>query len=204
MDKNKLMVLDCETGGLDSSLQSILSFGAVILDGAHIVDEMHIFIAEKTIIAMPDALAVNHIDLEWLRANGLLPFDAVKQIATFVGKHFGKSPARIAGQNIAFDIGFLKRLFRLALGATWQHTWERTFHYRTHDTMHVLRFLGTADALPFADGGLDTAADFLGIDRGQFKPHDALDDAKLTAAVLVGLTNYVRDMARVYRGDDNA
>jgi len=194
------MVVDTETGGLDSTKHPILSFAAVILDGSVIVDELHLFIREPRIHAEPEALAINKIDLKWLKENGESPNVVVPQIVQFVGKHFGTDQAVLAGQNIAFDIGFMQRLFRLAYGRLWLYAWELLFNHRTHDTMHVLRFLGEAHALPFTDGSLHSAARFFNINLDQFKPHDALDDARLTALVLVGLTHHVNNMARQYEG----
>ena len=196
---SKLMVVDTETGGLDASRQSILSFGAVLLDGSVVRDSMQIFIKEPRIYAEPEALAINKIDLKWLRKNGLPPVTAVAEIVQFIGKHFQLNQAVLAGQNIAFDVGFMQRLWRLAYGKEWRKAWEMVFNHRTHDTMHVLRFLGVAGALPFQTGSLQDAARFFNIDPNEFKPHNALDDARLTAMVLVELTEYVGRLARAYR-----
>lgn len=197
---SKLMVVDTETGGLDSNKHSILSFGAVVLDDSVVVDSMHIFIKEPRITADPEALLINKIDLKWLRKNGLDPYSAAIEIIKFAGRHFGTRQAILAGQNIAFDVGFMKRLFKLAFHQDWHIVWEKQFNHRTHDTMHVLRFLGDAGALPFTSGGLDDAVRFLNINTSEYTPHNALDDATVTAKVLVGLVQYVNNMARVYKG----
>lgn len=194
MPNNKLLVIDTETGGLDSNEQSILSFGAVVLEGGKIIDSIEVFINENPIIATPQALAVNKIDLEWLRKNGISPLAAVTNIAAFVTMHFGRTKAKLGGQNIGFDLGFAKRLWRLVYGDSFMQVWEKLFSHRTHDTMHVLRFLGAAGVLPSAGGDLESAADFLGIDLSDFKRHSARDDARLTAMVLVGLIDYVGNM----------
>jgi len=187
---NKLVIIDTETGGLDSSRHSILSLAAVVLHQHKLIDQIELFIKEPVIYADPEALEVNKINLGWLRANGMTPLQAVLALDTFLIKHFQFTKAHWGGQNVCFDKGFLERLYRLAAEEypTHKHLdFEHRFHYRTTDTMYILRFLGEAGVLPFTSGALGDAVEYFGIDTRGDTPHNALGDARTAAKVLSAL-----------------
>ena len=193
----KTLILDTETGGLDASQQSILSLAGVVLDNHKLVAEIEVYIAEPNIVAQQTALDINGIDIEWLRNAGMKPQAAVITFDAFLTKHFGKRKVPYGGQNVCFDQGFLKRLYKLASDQTRTRcasqsplpftNYESRFSHRTQDTMHVMRFLGEAGALPFNTGSLDDAIAYFGIDTTGDKPHTALGDARRTAKVLSAL-----------------
>jgi len=200
---NKLLILDVESGGLDASKHSILSVGAVVLDNHKITSEFHTLIAEPNIVAEPEALRVNKLSLKDIREKGLTPYVAVKSFDSFMDDAFGYGRVAYGGQNIGFDNGFLRRLYRLAqegesnvyyapAGRRPNLDFEKRFSYRTHDTMHILRFLGDAGALPFNTGSLDDAIAYFGIDTSGDVSHTALGDARRTAKVLSALSRSVK------------
>ena len=177
---SKLLVIDTETGGLDPNKNSILSIGGVVLDeGAKPIDEFEFYIKETNIFAEQRALDINKIDLKWLNENGKSPKEVVQSMEYFLSKHYKLKDEKITivGQNVGFDVGFVKRLYRLV-----EKNYEDIFSYRSIDTASILRFLNLAGKINIATGGLGEALDYFGINK-EVK-HSALADAKDTAALL--------------------
>lgn len=177
----RLLVIDTETGGLDPQVHSILSLGAVVYPYEPSVNEFSEFILERPVVVDTKALEVNRIDLVEHGKRALSPEKAWEKFILFVnaqaGLHrlFGK--VVLAGHNVPFDIGFLRRLHRLSGDQT---PFEEYFSHRFVDTMAVGVFMqlcgyvgkvGLADLLPVV--GLKNDAQ-----------HTALGDARATAMLL--------------------
>jgi DNA polymerase III subunit epsilon len=184
----KLLVIDTETGGLDPLQHSILSLAAVVWEDKQIIDSMEIKIWEgdDVVVTTPQALAINKIDLTELARTGLTPSAAVAQLMEFVGKHFSLNSyndAILVGHNVGFDVGFSKRLFRLA-GVNW----PKVFGHRTIDTSIVLQFLIIATGFPLKTPNSKEAFEFFGVTPKN--AHTAIDDAMATAEMftkIIGL-----------------
>lgn len=203
---NKYLVIDTETGGFDPEKLSILSFAGVVVEDNAVVDTIQIFVNEPEIRAEAQALRVNGINLTWLRTNGKSPQDAVREFSEFLYKHFGSAAQFsnriiVAGQNIKFDIGFIKRLYRLSDGEAGLQMFDQRFSHRDLDTAILLRFLGMAQVLPFDGGKLEDAAEHYKIPTADLPRHSALGDALLCARVLITLVSQVKimhDLSRAY------
>jgi len=184
----RIIVLDVETGGFDSTTDSILSLGAVVLDDdGTIVDSFHTLIQEEEINANEGALKVNGLTIERLREQGLSPRMTVTLFTEFIRRNSLPSRPTLAGHNIAgFDMGFIRRLYRLA-GA------RMSFDYHVLDTMSAALLLKWAGRLPVANVKLDTLIKHFDIVGREGEEHNALEDATLTAKLLVAL----RDMFTV-------
>jgi DNA polymerase-3 subunit epsilon len=191
-NKEKLLVIDTETGGLDPTQHSILSLGAVVYGvGGHIEDELYIQIAEPNIVATPAALKVNGIDLTtWV---GDDPLQAVVYLKNWLQKNWIRKPVGLAGHNVAsFDVGFVKRLFALA-----GEDYSKVFHYRMLDTMTLAYALDLAGRLPgLRSRGLDALCQRFGIVIRKGEAHNALEDARATAQLLTRLMDMIRDPSR--------
>lgn len=176
-----VVIIDTETGGLDPSRHSILSVGMVVL-GTN--QECEVFISEPTISAEPEALAINGINLEWLRAVGLSPQAAVLSIEEFRTQVSQDGPITFAGHNLSFDVGFLRRLYTIA-GAEW----PRGLTHRTVDTHSLLWALAVSGKIPASACGSEGAFAFFGIDApGR---HTALGDARATSLLLARLIGLI-------------
>ena len=169
-----MIVLDTETGGLDPAVQSILSlaaspFGTV---GGH----FHVFIKEPEIVANQSALNINKIDLDWLRAHGVEPAPAVLALETYLTGLFGpinpKNRIVLIGHNVGFDVGFLKRLYRMA---GQEKRYDAIYSYRTLDTAAIARFLILAGVLPLTEASGAALGKFFKCEPTT--EHDALADA---------------------------
>lgn len=186
----KLLVIDTETGGLDPTMHSILSVGAVVWDGGRLVDSFEAFIVEPELVVDSRALDVNRIDLDWHRAHGLSPVDAIKALQFFLERHFGdprtSGKIPLAGHNVSFDVGFLKRLYRLG-----NVNFEEVFSHRVLDTAGIIRFLVLARKLDLPEGSSTEAFKYFDIEIEAGKRHTALGDARATAILLSKLIGLV-------------
>lgn len=134
----QFLFVDVETGGLDASQHSILSLGAIVWTDGHIGETFSCFVCEPAIAVESEAMKVNGINLHTLRATGLAPHIAVEQLHAFVLKHTQR-PCILAGWNVGFDVGFLRRLYRLA-----GESLDKTFFHRSLDVASV--FAAVCDA----------------------------------------------------------
>lgn len=188
-----MIVLDTETGGLDPNVQSILSVGCVVLnDNLSIIDEFEIYVKEDNIVAEARALGINKIDLEWLKVNGKTPADALGELNTFLSKYYnGKERITMAGHNIGFDVGFMKRLYRQA-GKT-SNDYENRFSHRTLDTAGIIRYLMLAKRLDIPAANSTDAFKHFNIKIADGQRHTALADARGTAQLLAKLVDMVKE-----------
>jgi DNA polymerase III epsilon subunit-like protein len=187
----RLLFIDTETGGLDPSRCSLLSLGLVAWQEGALLGSTEIFIREPTIAVDSEAQSIHGIDIDWLRFHGLIPTTAVEAIEAFTTFHFGRPDVHgtvpLGGHNVAFDIGFIKRLYRLA-GADY----DRVFSHRTIDTAGILRFLTIAGILPLEGASSSAAFEYFGIGFVDHARHSALGDAKATALLFTKLVDLIR------------
>jgi DNA polymerase-3 subunit epsilon len=180
---SKLLFIDTETGGLDPRAYSIFSLGAVVWEDGKLGDSFQVFIAEPNPVSEPEAMKVNRLDLNWLKENGVSPAKAIESFHQFLARNFGGAQTRdkiaLAGHNVNFDVGFLRRLYSLA-----DAKFDEVFSHRTLDTASVLRFLIVSGKVGIKDAGLGAALEFFKITVEDDKRHTALGDALATAAVL--------------------
>jgi DNA polymerase III epsilon subunit-like protein len=184
----RLLVIDTETGGLDPQRHSLLSVGLVLWESGTLGAEDEFYVREPEIHCDPEAMAVNGLDVHFLESVGLVPQDAVERLENFLDRNFpvSRQPVLVAGHNVAFDVAFVRRLYRLA-GRPGPR-----FSHRLLDTAGILRFLAIAGRLP--DGVIDSSSAFkhFGIDFGSEKRHSALADARATAKLLTRLIGLVQ------------
>lgn len=186
----RYLVVDTETAGLDPLEHSILSVAAVAWERRRIVDEVEVFVAEPRIVFQPEAMAVNRLDLDWVRKHGRNPEEAVAGLEKFVRQHFPEAGSGdkvpLVGHNLHFDVGFLKRLYRLA-GADY----EAVFSHRVIDTMSVLRFFILGGKLPPNVSGSSAAFAHFAVPTDEHTRHTALGDARATALLLDRLLDWL-------------
>lgn len=177
----RLLVIDTETGGLDPQVHSILSLGAVVYPYEPSVNEFSEFVLERPVVVDTKALEVNRINLVEHSTRALSPEKAWEKFLLFVNaqpglfKLFGR--VVLAGHNIPFDIGFLRRLHRLSGDQT---PFDGYFSHRFVDTMAVGVFM----QLCGYDGkvGLKDLLPVFWLTNGA--EHTALGDARATAMLL--------------------
>ncbi len=178
----KLLFLDTETGGLNPKTHSLLSLAVVLWEDGRLHDRQQIFVREPELATTPEALAVNKIDLAWLGQNGLAPEAAMQALEAFIAKHFPAgidgAPPRVtlAGHNVSFDVGFLRRLCDQT-----GRIFRDRFASRTVDTSGIMAFLMLAGALPSASPTSDFGFSHFRIEIAPDARHTALGDCLATA-----------------------
>lgn len=181
--KDRLLVLDTETGGLDPSKFSILSVGAVIWDNGVLGQEIDLPIAEVPTVTDPQSLAINKIDP---KIHVLTAIPVEQALTSFIGYLEENFPSlqkgekiTLVGHNVTFDVGFLRRFFRLG-----NRQYDDHFSHRTVDTATILKFLMLAGRVSLRSPSSTAAFDYFGIKIASRQRHTALADARATAELL--------------------
>lgn len=184
----KLVIADTETGGLDPQMHSILTLGAVVWEDGKVLDHGFHFIVQEPGWEggiTQEALDVNGLTREQIMA-GASPSFVVTAFEQWLNEHGIYGRAKLGGHNINFDIGFMKRLYRLA-GRKWP------FDYHVIDTMAAAQILILAGRLPVKYVNLDTLTKHFGIKiRAGAGKHNALEDATATAKLLSTLVDMLK------------
>lgn len=177
--RGALVVIDTEAGGLDPHQHSVLSVALVSIDGAR---QIECYIKEPKLVTTPSAMQVNQIDLEWLEHNGLSPEEACERLDAFLSEEVERSggrPALLIGHNVAFDLAYFKRLYRL-VGRTGDHP---LVSHRSLDTHTLLWALAAQGVVPMSACGSDGAFEHYQVSPPEALRHTALGDAVATQAL---------------------
>ena len=179
----KVFWLDLETGGLDPQKNPILQLAYVIeIDGVQMKSgKLHSR-------GFPGA----EIQDEALKVNGLrldevidFPPDSdlyetlIKIMSNYVNRYDSKDKFVIGGFNVAFDVDFLRELFKRQLDKYFG-SW---FAFQFIDPANIVRFIQYAGAMEeFARMKLIDLAKHFHVDRPN--AHDALADIRMTIDVV--------------------
>jgi len=194
--KSPWFVIDVETGGLDPQRHAVLSLGVVALDTAsgH-TTALELLISDPHGDVTEEAIRKNRLDPAQVRRTGLSPEEAVSRLEDFVLPHLqAGQKAVLAGHHVAFDVAFLRRLYRLADA---EDDFNARYGYRTVDLHSAYMLLAEACLVPWlARASLDAIALSLGVPQDPDKRHTALGDALTTARCLWKLLQRARSAAR--------
>jgi DNA polymerase III epsilon subunit-like protein len=180
----RMLVIDTETGGFDPAQNAIITLGAVIFnDGPEAT--FHEMIYDPTGYLDPEALEVNGYTEEEIGRFGLGPLAAVTRFEQFLLKNEMYGKITLAGHNLAFDVGFLKRLYWLA-----GMTYEDRFHYGGLCTKSAALVFEAAGRISPASSSLVDVAPAMGV--APLKAHNALADALMAAKVLKRMIDSIR------------
>ncbi len=171
----KILFLDVETGGLDEINNSLLTIGLVIWENGKILESKEIFISKEKYNFVQAALDINKIDLNELREKGISEKEAINEIEKLCYKYFNQEKIIITGHNVAFDIGFIKNLYKRN-----NQEFSR-FSYRFLDTGIILKFMYMQGKFKNDISTLDKALEYFKIKILKEKRHSALGDALATA-----------------------
>jgi len=145
MSDSYFFAFDSETGGLDSTVEDMLTFYGGILDqDLKVIDEVNFKLKPdggRSPIANAGALKVNGIDLQAHMADpATITYSEAKvQLVAMLKKYHRKigrfNNIKPFGYNVPFDEGF-----------TWQHLisktdWLQWMHYKRVDVMERVDFL---------------------------------------------------------------
>lgn len=173
---NEWVSLDCETTGLDTRRDDIISIGAVRIVGDRVMTSE----ALSLLVRPSKALTADSVRVHRLRdqdvADGLEPEEAMRQLLTFIGSR------PLVGYFLEFDVAMVNRVIWPMLGvalpqqqieiSTLFYEYKfRQFHGHERDRHIDLRF--------------DTVMTELDLPRRD--AHDALNDAVMAALAFIKL-----------------
>ena len=183
----RIVVIDTETGGLDPARHSILSVGVALLENGKVLDAREWLVAEpeEELAYDQEALRINGINIEAHMKVAEPPRDVLVGIADFIPRNFrqNRGRAQLAGHNIGFDVGFMRRLARLGGLPDYMRD---MFAYKHLDTSVILQYLAARGELEYNPGSLGKACEFFGItlDNAHTAKADAVATAELLARML--------------------
>lgn len=177
-----MLVVDCEMTGLEPTLHSIVSVGAVDLDHPErqLYEECRTWEGAKV---EDEALAVNGFSLEQIS-------DVSKQsegelVQKFIAFAEPMADTTIAGQNVFTDLYFLQNAARRAGHTAWPFA-HRIIDIHSLAWEHMVKRGVTPPLNPekrHSALNLDAALQYCGIPE-EPKPHNALTGAKCNAEVI--------------------
>ena len=185
--KQRFLVVDTETGGLDCQDHSILSIAGVSwTPNEEVKPVFNLLIKENEINAIEKALKINKIDLNEVKSKGFSPEMAVFRIRGYLDAHFGpeRRPIQLVAHNAPFDLGFIRRLYRLA-----GEDFKVDFRDRALDTCSVLQFLMISGKIGGFRASADTLFKAADVEIDEKDRHTAMGDALATAQSLEVLIN---------------
>jgi DNA polymerase III epsilon subunit-like protein len=180
--KQKFLVVDTETGGLDCENHSLLSIAGISWEpNGEVKPVFDLYVKENEIYAIDKALKINKIDLNEVKDRGFSPKQAVAQMRGHLDAHFGfgRRPIQLVAHNAPFDLGFIRRLYRLA-----GEDFGADFRSRALDTCSILQFLMLSGKVEGFRASADTLFKTAGVTIAEKDRHTAFGDAMATAQSL--------------------
>lgn len=177
-----MLVTDCEMTGLDPTLHSILSVGAVDLDNPsrQLYEECRMWDGAKV---EDEALAVNGYSLE--QATDPSKQSEGELVQKFIAFAEPMADTTIAGQNVFTDLYFLQAAAKRAGHTAWPFA-HRIIDIHSLAWEHMVKRGVTPPLDPekrHSKLNLDAALTYCGIPE-EPKPHNALTGAKCNAEVI--------------------
>lgn len=177
---NEWVSLDCETTGLNTRSDQIISIGAVRIVGQRVMTSQRFDVRVRP--ENGQSFSADSVRIHRLReqdvADGLPPAEAVRQLLHFIGSR------PLVGYYLEFDVAMLNRVARPLLGfglpqarievsaLYYDYRFRQLPPYQQHDNADIdLRF--------------DTLMADLALPRRE--AHDALNDAVMTALAFIKL-----------------
>ena len=185
----KFLFVDCETTDLNPISGGLIQVAGIVEIDGNIVEEFN-FKAKpyKGEFVSKKALEINGVTLEELRT---WPEPAVmyRQVKSVLGKYvdkFDKSDKFYAvGQNVGFDLEFLKFLFV----KNGDHYFGSYIHYNKIDLIPVSLVMKLAGRIDVPNMKLESV--MAALEMGK-QSHDALDDIRATRQIFYKYVEWVK------------
>lgn len=190
--KDNFLVLDVETGGLDSTFHSLLSIGIVFVKNGAIVHEEEWKIKHLQYRYTDAAMKINNIVIK-THDKEAKRIECVKnEISKIIHKIYGDDKPRVIGHNVFFDIGFIhNQLFP-------KNEWEELVSYRMIDTHSCASLLSYAETYDINDTSLSGLLEYYKdeipryvLEDNSKKRHTALYDAKITWCIFERMADHI-------------
>jgi DNA polymerase-3 subunit epsilon len=173
---NEWVSVDCETTGLDTRRDDIISIGAVRIVGDRVMTSE----ALSLLVRPSKPLTADSVRVHRLRdqdvANGLAPEEAMRQLLHFIGSR------PLVGYFLEFDVAMINRVLFPMLGVALPQA-RIEISALFHD--YKMRQLAGRAQDPYIDLRFDTLMTELDLPRRD--AHDALNDAVMAALAFIKL-----------------
>lgn len=185
-----ILFIDTETTGLDEKKNTVVEVACRLDIDGKTVDRKNLKFFNPKSATDLGALKVNKLKISDLVA--MKPEDqSVMELVDWlleIQQHI-KGPVYVCGQNVHFDINFIKAL----LDRYQVYGLESLIGYKVLDTFGLALALTLVGKLK-VEGSLNLGniAKALGIDTSQLQLHTGKDDVEVTAAVLYALLDLMR------------
>lgn len=185
LDEVRFVVLDTETTGTDPRKDSLISIGAVVVQGGQILLDDQFEVIVKFFHNTPSVM-VHGVTREIAQSEGVEETEALIQLLSFVGNGV------IVGHHIGFDVEVIQRACQRRFGLDFSNRWL--------DTMELTLHLQDMGGLPEEKDakGPDFSLDGL-CRRFRIPPHDrhtAAGDAFITAQIFLKLLRIAKRCGR--------
>jgi DNA polymerase III alpha subunit (gram-positive type) len=180
----KYIAFDCETGGLDSQVNSLLTVYFIVFDrNFKVLGELDLKIKPdkgQNYVLTGEAMGINKIDIAEHDKIAITLSQAKSDLYNFLQAHNpdGKTKLIPVGHNVYFDEEFV------CAHLISKGNWHKFCSYRRLDTGVALQFMKLTKMIPVdVSGSLQSIVEFFNIPKsGDY--HDAKVDTVLTVKVL--------------------
>lgn len=181
MRNETMVVIDTETGGLDSLQHSLLTVALIVTRNLEIIASKEWHLKHEDYHTTERALEINGIDIETHDASATPAAEAISDMLDFLDHHrLPEERVVFFGQNTIFDKQFLEA----AVEQSGQMKRYRSIvSHRYIDLMSITAFLNLSGHINTDNLGLDAVVTSLGVEREQ--RHSALGDARMTLKALI-------------------
>jgi len=195
----KIVWIDTETGGLDPMKHQLIQVAAIAttFDTLEEVDRMEVKLKLELDRTTEEALKLNSFDERAWEVEAIASHQARRKFTEFLVKHATTKKmskagrpyyiAEIGGQNVAFDIGFVRAWYGQ------EFLPADAWHGSGHDTMYMARTLALVKGFTYENLKLETLCKHFGVIAPS---HDAMDDIAATVAL-------AREMVRIFRNEQH-
>lgn len=182
MMKQKTLWFDTETTGLDPEKNDIIQIAALVEINKEIVDKLHLKIQPVNWENISeDALKINGCTFESLNKHTAYPeayHEIIKFLDRYVDKFNTQDKLLSAGQNVKFDIEFLRQFF-FKNGNKYFGSY---FDYHFLDLQAMTALMIRNGLLEVENFKLETVAKAVGI---ELDAHDAMNDIIATREIFL-------------------
>jgi len=177
---HNLIVVDVETTGPNPFVHDLLSVAFVPVLTPERPLSVHV---RSTELSWTDFARTNFskFDQEWNQL-AVSPQDALQRIEAYLDDVLPNDVATLVGQNVGFDLSFLRKLAFLC-----GRIQVPRISHRAIDTHTLLYLASLQQALPFNAVSSDAAFEFLGVSPPAHHRHTALGDALATRLLFLRL-----------------
>ncbi len=172
----KLLFIDTETGGVIPEKHSLLSVGLAVWEDGEVIYSKEMYVKNEVYHVTASALKINRINLIDADEGAYNKSDVIAKLKMIKSVYFNNERMTVAGHNVAFDVGFIKKMY-----TDCGREYLDDFAYRTVDTSAILKYLYLGGHFKEDLSASDKAFGYYGLIKpDDVRRHTALGDCSAT------------------------